>query len=1301
MSYIPRPPASAVATRSERPVGRADEVRSVSSSHSNNSATIVKLFAGSPSTVTGADNLVRIPSSTRASIVKVFADDSSLPVMPPMPGMDLGSVSIASTSTNTNTNITTAATTAALAPSASSHRRTVSAGNQVKLIGSAHPNGIVPSEPTQLPTPALQTDIYGVPDNSGANKGWSKLGLSSLRDAWSHARARHDRYLGTGTRTQMLQWTAEEVGTLAARSAQYWRHGIPVDYGAISGELDRPTGEVRDMLEYMLHGYVRFGGGAFWVGESPELVLGWAAREFPKSPVLNPLHVMSNSTLARSRSRLDTCLAALRCRPQSAAHLDTDTYTADRRSIMLSAQNVVGDFREGMHMHSVDALSLPQRKLSAAASSSQHKSSDSTANATDDDSTSNSASRPNTAESAQNPPAIAPADSTPSENKDVPIDRDLRLAVGNVPLFTGGLRNHHALNTLNREARAKRTRGSFRAEPSLTAVLNGNTAENGSSAPFTFTVLPAKPPPLAAAKIDKGTSPLESSSHLPARQRAHTVAHTELVGQTTQSMHPSRDSGNVDLLEIGLTASALIDDTNHLASLPNAIGASRSDSELDAQFGDIGSETRQKVRRFVTQFISKFPSDFQQRVMALQAGKDGLCITIDNFTDFEYNNDAFLKAIETIYRHGGGSVIYTYNMFFHVQMIHAIRIDRIPVADNNWLRVNEFATSVFNKKIEDAQYVVMEEYTDSKRTASPVSNGQSMVSTSVVAKEPLPLASVLSPGASRSRYDSITCSEGNEHKSPFERAFYMDKLARRYVRFFLGNNSDEILKRARNSSYRPMPVALQVDESKMQVFDVEIRCLLISFIWEDIPLSTQQSKEITLLRALELLNGEIADRCSFRLINMRELIDKTKNEDGSSDDDKVIADISAVKEMPAGGLAQALGKSFARQYFEEDKERFLEAMLHDHPFRPIERDELNEWITRGSSPFGDDIDFRMNVRLYKYLRRLRVRPSDKQWMQASGAATLSMLRRVKNAILDKGYLEHIDTEACAQRFKDIVRDTRVLSDGSSLSKSSLQNRSNDASKLRLSAFGKVPAWVSLLTEPQSTDDGSPKQASIGTNANAHPTDQPPRRSSVHSANIANGPTVQDVPRRNSQTRKPPVADGGNSNRPSSIVNGTDRAQRTSSIYTVDTITTADLVAAAAVEATQQQQRQSKASGLNPIDQVGANRELGPGNVPLAYQSQYPHQLKDSVSMPGLIQQYTVPMPSGNYQHLSQPASATHVHQPYVPIDALHHMPAVYPSITAHPSVSAQSSGQTNMDAVMRKFEEMQELFRQMQVEKTQ
>ncbi|KAJ2656192.1 hypothetical protein IWW48_005152 [Coemansia sp. RSA 1200] len=1286
MSYIPRPPASAVAPRSERPVGRADEVRSVSSSHSNNSATIVKLFAGSPSAVPGAGNLVRIPSSTRASVVKVFADDSRLPVMPPMPGMDLGSASIASTTTNTNTNtnITTTATTTAPAPHASSHRRTVSAGNQVKLIASAHTNGIVPSKPAQLPTTALQADIFGVPDNSGANKGWSKLGLSSLRDAWSHARARHDRYSDAGTRTQMLQWTAEEVGTLAARSAQYWRHGIPVDYGAISGELDRPAGEIRDMLEYMLHGYVRFGGGAFWVGESPELVLGWAAREFPKSPVLNPLHVMSNSTLPRSRSRLDTCLAALRCRPQSAAHLDT--YTADRRSTMLSAQNVVGDFREGMHMHSVDALSLPQRKLSAATSSSQHKSSDSTANATDDGSTSNSTPRPNTAGSAQSPPATAPAESTPSENKEIPIDRDLRLAVGNVPLFTGGLRNHQALNTLNRETRTKRTRGSFRAEPSLTAVLNGNTVEVGPSepsAPFTFTVLPAKSPPLVAAKIDKGTSPLGSSSHLSARQRAHTVAHTELAGQTTQSMHPSRDSGNVDLLEIGLTASALIDDTNHLASLPNVIGASRSDSELDAQFDDIGSETRQKIRRFVAQFISDFPSDFKKRVVALQAGKDGLCMTIDNFTDFECNNDAFLKAIETVYRHIGGSVIYTCNMFFHVRMLHAIRIDRIPVTDNNWLRVNEFATSVFNKKIEDAQYVVMEEYTDSKHAA----------------KEPLPLASVLSPGASRSRYDSITCSEGNEHNSPFERAFYMDKLARRYVRFFLGNNSDEILKRARNSSYCPMPVALQVDESKMQKFDVEIRNLLIAFIWEDIPLSTQQSKEITLLRALELFNGEIADRCGFRLINMRELIDKTKNEDGSSDDDKVIADISAVKEMPAGGLAQALGKSFARQYFEEDKERFLEAMLHDHPFRPIERDELNEWISRGSSPFGDDIDFRMNVRLYKYLRRLRVRPSDKQWMQASGAATLSMLRRVKNAILDKGYLEHIDTDVCAQRFKDIVRDTRVLSDGSSLSKSSLQNRSNDASKLRLSAFGKVPAWVSLLTESRSTDDESPKQASIGTNANAHPTEQPPRRSSVHSANIANGPTVQDDTRRNPQTRKPPVADGGNNNRPSSIVNGTERAQRASSIYTVDTITTADLVAAAAVEATQQQQ--SKASGLNPMDQAGASRELGPGNVPLAYHPQYPHQLKDSVSMPGLMQQYTVPMPSGNYQHLSQPASAAHMHQSYVPIDALHYMPAVYPSIAALPSVSAQSSGQTNMDAVMRKFEEMQELFRQMQVEKTQ
>ncbi|KAJ1801268.1 hypothetical protein LPJ59_000417 [Coemansia sp. RSA 2399] len=1287
MSYIPRPTASASASASAFAVGRPDEIRSVSSSHTNNPADIAHLFATpllpTANNNNGPNSLVKIPSSTRASVAKAFSDDSSLPTAPPVPDiLNMGSASIASSTT-------TAQYVGTTAPAARTHRRTVSAGDELKMAIAARASGTVTPGTMQAAGVATQSHtLNGLGNNIGQERSRPRLGLSSLRLAWSHAReTRHGR---ASDAAQASQWAAEEVGALASVSAQYWRSGCAVDFSAVSSEMGRPVGEVRDMLEYMLQGYVRFGGGAFWAGERPELIVGWAAREFPRSPSLNPpAHALPGSTLTRNSSRLDACLAVLRCRPHSAAYLDA--YSADRLGSIPSAQNVVGDFREGMRIHDVDTLSLAQRQPLASNSATQHKDPD-LADIVEDGGSISSTSRNATAASTQGGSATdqqrqhpeshtspnvhsgtqkqtvsAPTDSKSDHDSEAASHWDFRPGVSNVPLFTGGLRNHQALNTLSRESRTRRARrGSFRAEPSLTAVLDGRPPQNPTvepSASFTFALSPATTTAAQAmvVKVDKGTSPVEPAGFLATRQRAHTVAHMDVAVQATNPTRLSRDSGNVDVSELRLPGASIIDDADPLQP---RLGTSQPDSELDAHFRDIGPEIRQKVRRFVAQFVSDFPSDFQQRVKALQAGKDGLCMTIDNFPDFEYNSDAFTKAIETVYRYVGGSVIYTCNMFFHVQLLHTIRAHRIPVTEDNWLRVNEFATKVLNKKIEDAQFVVLEEYTKSKSSRNS-SSSQRAVNGNVVYKEDSPPQSLL-PSISGSRYDSIV---GNEHLSPFDLAFYMDKLAHSHVQFFLQNHSDEIMKRARSSSYRPMPVALYVDEDKMQKFDVDIRNLLIAFIWEDMPTSTLESKEITLLRALELFNGEIADRCSFRLGNMFQLMHKTKNEDGPSDQDKIIADVSTVKEMPTGGLAQALGKSFARQYFDEDKDRFLEAMMHNHPFRPIERDELREWMVRESSPFGDDIDYRLNTRLYKYLRRLRIRPSDKQWMQASGAATLSMIRRVKNAIFDKGYVEHIDIDACSQRFKDIVRDARNSSDGSPSSRSDAQSRSEDPNKLRLSAFGKVPGWVSLLTDSRSTDSGSPKDTTgVSSRAPARFIGTPHNRSSIH------GVKVDDE-----QAQKTTTANEETSTRQRSpAVNGKERTQ----VVSQPPLATNTISAA---------HQRPKGNGMQPAGPVDTAKDSE-----LVDRS----QLKGNISLPGLIHHYTVPMPNGSYQHLSQPVPIPHMQLPFFPLDIHQHMPVMYPTAPPpplHPIV--QGNGQANMEAVMRKFDEMQEMFRQMQAEK--
>ncbi|KAJ1938809.1 hypothetical protein GGF37_004660, partial [Kickxella alabastrina] len=358
-------------------------------------------------------------------------------------------------------------------------------------------------------------------------------------------------------------------------------------------------------------------------------------------------------------------------------------------------------------------------------------------------------------------------------------------------------------------------------------------------------------------------------------------------------------------------------------------------------------------------------------------------------------------------------------MFFHVQLTHAIRLDCIPESDASWFRINEFATTVFNKQIEDARFIIFQAYTD-------MTDSNSNGTATATGNSPGPVSTASAPIGSRiavvraDRSSNSVVNRGNVSASLFERAFYMDKLANNYVKFLVDNMSDGLSQRARDYGLRPMPVALQVDEASMLTFDVEIRNMLIEFIWEDIPQSTLESKEIALLRALELLNSKLSKRFGLTTGLLQSALDDQRNEDGNFADNCNIESISGLDNIPGTLKAQVLGRAFAQCSFNETKYLFFEAMLHDHPFRPVTRDELKEWRTRDGSPFGKDVDYELNTRLYKYLQRLQFRPTANQWLQASAAATLSMLYRTLGAALHKDILAHIDISAYESRFRDIV-----------------------------------------------------------------------------------------------------------------------------------------------------------------------------------------------------------------------------------------------------------------------------------------
>ncbi|KAJ2110566.1 hypothetical protein GGF48_005612, partial [Coemansia sp. RSA 921] len=134
----------------------------------------------------------------------------------------------------------------------------------------------------------------------------------------------------------------------------------------------------------------------------------------------------------------------------------------------------------------------------------------------------------------------------------------------------------------------------------------------------------------------------------------------------------------------------------------------QSEGELDAQFRDLSNEVRQKVRQFVSRFIQDYPMEFQQRVESLKSGNDGLCKRVDHYSQLDYMDDSYRVAIEGLYRHKDASLMFTRNIFFHLQLLKAIKPSSMPVPDGNWIRVNEFATQLFNKRIEDTRFVVMQ-----------------------------------------------------------------------------------------------------------------------------------------------------------------------------------------------------------------------------------------------------------------------------------------------------------------------------------------------------------------------------------------------------------------------------------------------------------------------------------------------------------------------------------------------------------------------------------------------------------------
>ncbi|KAJ2816674.1 hypothetical protein IWW50_006416, partial [Coemansia erecta] len=542
------------------------------------------------------------------------------------------------------------------------------------------------------------------------------------------------------------------------------------------------------MLEHTLEGYAQFGGVSCWDAQSQSQVMRWAAAEFPANPLLSPDRTREANTV----SRLDMCLSALTCRPRSVSK--DLAYALDSPDITTSGQNVVADFREGMRERKADYFSqnptpagtnptTPGNADTAKEEKQQSSLSgfDAIAAAVAADPGLVGGANASLKGSTQSRSRSRSSSTIPQSSSGVPSTRAGFVPVTEPnaqPLFTGGLRNKQGLNTVNRETRARRARkSSFKVENG--SRVNGATSPSVST-PFTFSS-PLAPVDAVSLSSVGAPVPANGTPRVSGRARSSTVALPHTPALTSRT---SRDSGNVESHIQAIPDVPALDGLERSPELLRpVVGEPHLEAELDVQFDDLSGDFRAFVRNFVSRYIHENPGDFQKRVEAQKRGNDGLCIVADQIYGFRPDDAAAAAATEKVHRENRGGLAYTSNMLFHQKLWQSIRPYGIQATDAIWNRISEFATEVFNERIEDQVLVVMQERRNSISEPAHVYN---------------PVDSSSYTAETRGRYESLLCNEMEKSGSPYERAFGMDVLARENLRFLMDNYRDDIHKRARD-----------------------------------------------------------------------------------------------------------------------------------------------------------------------------------------------------------------------------------------------------------------------------------------------------------------------------------------------------------------------------------------------------------------------------------------------------------------------------------------------------------------------
>ncbi|KAJ2515405.1 hypothetical protein H4217_005189 [Coemansia sp. RSA 1939] len=818
------------------------------------------------------------------------------------------------------------------------------------------------------------------------------------------------RSINTAQSEESRPWVAAETDFIAQTSLRYWTGGQTVDYSMVSRELDRPQKEVRTMLQLMLLEFALFAHKMHWPLDSETLVKSWAAVEFPDCSTLN--RKKGSGRRLADLANIDKCLSILRCNR-------SPTHRRPVASVDHLASNNTGgssEYRSSTGTESTQTVSSKkaERKYATEFSASFGKTHDSGAVEKTQQSLSTSS---NTSQSVDD--AIeAIAALTFSKLSQSQPDRGSRNTSSS---------SRKDINVLSCNSRTQRAHGRRKGSTKHMRAVDSKdlNAKSNSLNP---------PTPTAQQHAD-----IKRSSE--AVKRVSFGATATIIRPKTHTVCSKQPSLNTLVTSKTEFAKKQVSDRSKDAELSpeqstDTSDFNRLDGDIDMLFFDVTAASRKFIRSFVDRYIGAFFDSFFFRVAHVRIDdSDRLCIPLERCLDDDISladnqflidlqkemlafsaldiadEDETSKIVDDNSRGNGHasklkSRLSKASLHFHICFSHAIEECKIYKDDANWQSANAYATSVFNRAIEDAHYLVFE----GLRGMSGYSSGSGLSAIQYL------------------RTDDMAV-RGNRFKREYYMGIISSHLVTRYVQ---GSGQQTFMKRVEISGTNPVPTALDFDdnlseeelESEFETpwSDVSIRGELHNLIMELMPYATNDSTMVAMQRSIEIYNKAIIN-CSYST---------SGDFAGAFSRTKRPVDMQAVQRNAAelvrgdsqGAISiEAVRKAaqcLAELWFDRLKVGVLRALMMDYGLLPVSLNEVRRWIVEGRSPRGKGFDFALNSRLYNYLKFSRVRMSEAKWLYASAAATLQMIELAMTALQEKDLLRHVSVKGYRETFSNHI-----------------------------------------------------------------------------------------------------------------------------------------------------------------------------------------------------------------------------------------------------------------------------------------